>query len=429
MAAAPLRAATATALIELSDGELVAAHIHGVDGAFAELYARCHPRLVRTLQARVMDATLAEEFAQEAITRVFANITSFDSQRPFWPWLKTIALNVATDAARKGARVTAVPQLDDVPQHMDAFALLEGNDLAGQCLRALPPRQRWALVALHVQGLPRSDLAEHLEITLNALDQLLFRARARLRDEYIKRDPELAYRWRLSVLLWLPQALRRLKGRLMMWGTQSPAAAFAASEVAAPAVAALAALVVLAAPISASAGHPVDAGNNHASAAAVAVSNDVSKPLAARSDFTSRRSMQLRVSRAGGHLGREARGDIGAASYASSGEAPPDDAAPADGANTSGAQRGETPAPTAPMPKARAEVGRRGSTYEAKTSAEADAAGEPVEAQGRRYIPCGGPVQRAVCDGAEEVEKTVDRLPDPADLPPQEGPPRLQPTP
>jgi len=49
-------------------------------------------------------------------------------------------------------------------------------------LQALPERQRAALVLCHYQGLSQSEAAEILNISVEALESLLSRARRRLKD-------------------------------------------------------------------------------------------------------------------------------------------------------------------------------------------------------------------------------------------------------
>jgi RNA polymerase sigma-70 factor (ECF subfamily) len=63
--------------------------------------------------------------------------------------------------------------------------LLEQQDLAKRvdaALQALPARQRAAVTLTHFQGLTNIEAAETLEISVEAVESLLGRARRQLRD-------------------------------------------------------------------------------------------------------------------------------------------------------------------------------------------------------------------------------------------------------
>ena len=57
-------------LPEAGDGELVAAHLDGVPGAFSELYDRYRDRLVQFIWRKTGDRDRAEDLVQEAFIRV-----------------------------------------------------------------------------------------------------------------------------------------------------------------------------------------------------------------------------------------------------------------------------------------------------------------------------------------------------------------------
>ena len=59
-----------TELSELSDGELVAAHLEGHPGAFGELYDRYRDKLVHFIARKTGDRDRAEDLVDEFIDRV-----------------------------------------------------------------------------------------------------------------------------------------------------------------------------------------------------------------------------------------------------------------------------------------------------------------------------------------------------------------------
>lgn len=82
------------------DGALVEQPLQGGRDASEALYERFYPRVLRYCR-RITDPRLAEDLAQETMCRAIAHLPGFDTRRPPWPWLKTIAVNLARDTAEK----------------------------------------------------------------------------------------------------------------------------------------------------------------------------------------------------------------------------------------------------------------------------------------------------------------------------------------
>lgn len=170
------------------DGALVAAHLAGDPAAFDALYQRFHPRLVRYLRMRTGQAGAAEDLAHEAFIRALTHLEGFDTARPLWPWLKTIALHAAVDWGRQQSRqqqladrLGAEPQMPEA----DAALHLEDVELLDAALSRVPDRQRAALTRCYLQGYKPVEAASEFGVNRNAFEQLLHRARRNLRREYL----------------------------------------------------------------------------------------------------------------------------------------------------------------------------------------------------------------------------------------------------
>jgi RNA polymerase sigma-70 factor (ECF subfamily) len=186
----------------LSDGELVDAHLCGEREAFAALYTRFQRRLVRLLRGRTGDAGLAEDLAHETLMRALANFDRFDREKPMWPWLKQIALNLSIDHSRR-QRVAHVP-LEEVlatPDAVDWTDAVEERCLLAVALQALPQRQQRAITLCDVEGLAPSDAAGVMGVGKGALEQLLHRGRTQMRRDYLRLARDRGY-----ALPWLPLA-------------------------------------------------------------------------------------------------------------------------------------------------------------------------------------------------------------------------------
>lgn len=146
---------------------------------FETAFRRNYPRLVRFLLRRGADRDLAEDIAQDALLRAFTS-TGLDLERPLWPFLKTIASNLLIDKARSSEREKALnPPVCAVPHDPS-----DNDEVILDALAALPVRQRAALTLKYVEDWKTSDAASYLGLTLPATEQLLFRARRKLRNEY-----------------------------------------------------------------------------------------------------------------------------------------------------------------------------------------------------------------------------------------------------
>lgn len=196
-----------------TDGALACEHLSGAGEAFAELYRRYYPRLVRLCLRRTGDAYLAEDIAQETLLRALRYLSGFDTSRPMWPWLKTIATRIAYQHAQQTSR----ERCSDIDQEdPEAYAVespchrIDDQLVLSAALDRVPTRQRAALVMRYVDDWSTADSARFAGMTVPAFEQLLFRARRRLGAEY-RRLTEIRRPGTLGLLPLSFATLRRLR--------------------------------------------------------------------------------------------------------------------------------------------------------------------------------------------------------------------------
>jgi RNA polymerase sigma-70 factor, ECF subfamily len=136
-----------------------------------------------------------EDFAQEALLKITNNLDSFRGESRFTTWAKKIAMNVAlTELKRRRwrdvslqdllARRTATgrgladPQL--TPEQV-AFQNMVLAELRGIIDKELTDRQREAVVAVLLEGMPIAEVARRMGTNQNALYKLLHDARKKLK--------------------------------------------------------------------------------------------------------------------------------------------------------------------------------------------------------------------------------------------------------
>lgn len=156
--------------------------------------------LVRGLRAALgghagdVDANV-EDFAQEALIKIMANLDSFRGESRFTTWAQKIAMNVAlTKLKRRRWRDVSLQDLLDRPTatgrglsdpQLTPEQLAYRNMVLAKLRRTideeLTDRQREAVVAVILEGMPIAEVARRMGTNQNALYKLLHDARKKLK--------------------------------------------------------------------------------------------------------------------------------------------------------------------------------------------------------------------------------------------------------
>ncbi len=172
------------------DRQLVERCQAGDADAFGELYRIYHQRVVRHCARRLGGRANAEDVAQEAFIRAWRAIDRLEGHRGFYPWLHVIASNACTDVLRRQrptmplSDVGGVAELDDRPGVEDHVTAAFDAALATGAMGMLSDRHRRVLHLREQLEWSVQDIAAHEGIEANAVDTLLWRARASLRRQF-----------------------------------------------------------------------------------------------------------------------------------------------------------------------------------------------------------------------------------------------------
>lgn len=169
------------------DALLLARAGRGDAAAFRQLAERL-ARPALGLAVRVLgDRALAEDAVQEALARLWREAHRFDPARgSFGAWWRRMLMNCALDGRRRlrvAADLDSARHLADPGAGPEAAAAAAG--LAARvaaAMAALPPRQRAALALFHAEGLTMAEIGESLGASEKAVEGLLLRGRAALRE-------------------------------------------------------------------------------------------------------------------------------------------------------------------------------------------------------------------------------------------------------
>ena len=134
------------------------------------------------------DRDLADDVVQETFLRLWSRAASYNSATArLTTWLHNIAHNLCVDSFRRDARITYTDndEVEPAPGHGPeaSHEAVQRSAQVRRALAGLPERQRSALLLCHYQGLSNRDAAAILDVSVEALESLLARARRKLKQE------------------------------------------------------------------------------------------------------------------------------------------------------------------------------------------------------------------------------------------------------
>jgi RNA polymerase sigma-70 factor (ECF subfamily) len=140
---------------------------------------------------------LADEVVQESLLRALDHLDTFEGRSKFTTWVHKIAVRVAlTELRRKRWEDVSLDEIlesSEAPSNLDLLEsedadpdlITEQKDMFAHVRRIideeLTERQRKALVALGVHGMPVEEVARRMDMKRNALYKLMHDARLRLK--------------------------------------------------------------------------------------------------------------------------------------------------------------------------------------------------------------------------------------------------------
>lgn len=162
------------------DATLLGRVARGDEAAFAALARRHYDPVYRALWRLTGGHADCEDVVQEAFFKLWTNPTQLRQPQALKSWLMRVATNLALDRLRRNRNAS----LDAVPE--PAAAAIEpargasrdsiAREIDGAILQ-LPERQRLALVLVHFEAMGNIGAARAMDISVEAVESLLARAR------------------------------------------------------------------------------------------------------------------------------------------------------------------------------------------------------------------------------------------------------------
>ena len=169
----------------VSERKLVEAAQNGDKKAYGTLIRRHQKRLFRYVYGLLHSFDAAEDIVQEAFVKAYSNIMSFKTEYAFYPWLSTIARNLAYNQIHREEKKESLDILQEKgydPQSaeltpLDKLLNDEGDRRFYQAMMSLPVRYRTVFVLRHFEQMDYSEIASYLKIPPGTVDSRLYRAR------------------------------------------------------------------------------------------------------------------------------------------------------------------------------------------------------------------------------------------------------------
>jgi RNA polymerase sigma-70 factor, ECF subfamily len=177
-------ALTGVGLHQHADADLLAAAVRRDAKAFGMLVAKYHGLVYRVVWRMTNESPEAEDIAQEAFLKLWNNPSQVREAAALKGWLMRVAHNLVMDWFRHRPERSSV-LLEDVSDTRPSTEDRMGQDWVSQRLNIavsqLPERQRQALTLVTFEQMPQAEAAVVMELSLDALESLLARARRALK--------------------------------------------------------------------------------------------------------------------------------------------------------------------------------------------------------------------------------------------------------
>ena len=184
-------------LSDIGDDTLLQLYANGDQSAARVLTLRLAPRAYNQAYRMLGVQADAEDVAQEAMMRVWKIAPEWRmGEAKVTTWLYRVVANLCTDRLRKarGTSLDAIDEpIDPTPSVTDALQTTARQDALQNALMELPARQREAVVLRHIEELPNPQIAERMEISVEAVESLTSRGKRALTQILKGRKAALGY--------------------------------------------------------------------------------------------------------------------------------------------------------------------------------------------------------------------------------------------
>jgi RNA polymerase sigma-70 factor (ECF subfamily) len=164
---------------------LVEATQNGDKEAFGKLIRMHQKRLFRFIYSLVRSFDKAEDIVQEAFVKAYTAIMTFNTEYAFYPWLSTIARNLAFNLIGRDEKASSLDRMTEEGYDpastelgpMDQLLDGESQRRYAKAVGALPDKYRVVFVLRQFEQMDYAAIASYLKIPPGTVDSRLHRAR------------------------------------------------------------------------------------------------------------------------------------------------------------------------------------------------------------------------------------------------------------
>ena len=162
----------------------------GSEREFKKLFEWYSPRILNTAFYLLGNRQDAEDVPQEVFKSVVVGVAGFKAESSIQTWMYRITLNKCNEflrtknrKKRKGIMISIVDSqalfTEETPELV--HILKEEEWLLWKQIQALPEKQRLAMTLFAMDDLSYQEIAAVMNISVSAIESLLFRARTKLK--------------------------------------------------------------------------------------------------------------------------------------------------------------------------------------------------------------------------------------------------------
>ncbi len=182
------------------DQTLVQQTLKGEKNAFKRLIERYSKLIYNHIYRMSGSWEMADELTQEVFVKVYQKLDTFDSTKPFKPWLMRIASNTTLSEFRKRSKVVSLDALKEngywkEPNSAPDTSALVETRLSTQAvlmlMQSLEAKYREVLLLRYKEELSYEEIADAMNTPVNTVRTWLKRGRDRLKKEMAKQNKRI----------------------------------------------------------------------------------------------------------------------------------------------------------------------------------------------------------------------------------------------
>jgi RNA polymerase sigma-70 factor (ECF subfamily) len=183
----------------MTDSEIIKQIHQGDRNQYRVLVERYQSMVFRTCMGFLHNKDDADDLTQEIFIQAYQSLTTFKGESSFSSWIYRIAVNASLNKVRKTSKSFLLQRLDAIfssekskeynlsvsetenPENI--LITNEHREWIQKALNSLPENQRTAIVLSKYDDLPQKEIAEIMNTTEGAVEALIQRAKANLREK------------------------------------------------------------------------------------------------------------------------------------------------------------------------------------------------------------------------------------------------------